>query len=134
MLAEDTAVNKSPSSQATSEDILCTEIHMDSDTPENTRKAETTNDLPPRTTSSSYILDKPRTTEDSFSKEFEDAMNFLQSISLIRGDSMTLQREKERAIQQRNQHQPQASTFRGNQCTTAEKKNKVSNKQVAEEN
>ena len=91
--AEDTPVNKSTSPQATSEDIMCTEIHMDIDTPENTRKAETTSDSPPRTTSSRYILDKPRTTEESFSKDFEDAMNFLQSISPIQGNSMTFQRE-----------------------------------------
>ena len=133
-VAENTPVNKSPSSQATSEEILWTEIQMDIDTPEKTRKAETANDLPPRTTSSHYILDKPRTTEDCFSKEIEDAMNFLQSISPIRGNSMTFQREKERANQQSGQHQPQPTTFRGNQCTTTEKKDRVSNKQDAEEN
>ena len=53
---------------------------MNSDTPENAREMVHADNSPPRTTSSRYILDKPRTTEDSFSKEFEDAMNFLQSI------------------------------------------------------
>ena len=67
----------------TSEEIVCTEVHMSSDTPENARETAKT-DTPPRTTSSRYILDKPKITEDSFSKDFEDAMNFLQSISRIR--------------------------------------------------
>ena len=81
-------------SLAISEEIVCTEVHMSSDTPENARETTKT-DTPPRTTSSRHILDKPKITEDSFSKDFEDAMNFLQSISPIRGNSMTFQREKE---------------------------------------
>ena len=67
---------------------------MSSDTPENTRNTTKTHTIE-RTTSSRYILDKPQITEDSFSKDFEEAMNFLQSISPIRGNSMTFQREKE---------------------------------------
>ena len=82
-VADDLAAFPSPLSQ-TSEDILWTEVHMNSDTPENARETVHADNSPPRTTSSRYILDKPRTTEDSFSKEFEDAMNFLQSISPIR--------------------------------------------------
>ena len=92
---------------------------MDIDTPENVRKAVPTENLSPRTTSSRYILDKPRTTEDSFSKEFEVAMNFPQSIYPIRSIFMTFQREKEQTIlKSSQQQQPQATTKRGNQGTT----------------
>ena len=90
---KETTVCLSPS-VATSEEIVCTEVLMSNDTPENARETTTTA-TPPRTTSSRYILDKQKITEDSFSKDFEDAMNFLQSISPIRGNSMTFQREKE---------------------------------------
>ena len=81
-------------SLASSDEIVCTEVQMSSDTPENTRNTTKTHTIE-RTTSSRYILDKPQITEDSFSKDFEEAMNFLQSISPIRGNSMTFQREKE---------------------------------------
>ena len=50
--------------------------------------------------SSRYILDKPQTTEESFSTNFEEAMNILHSISPVRGISMTLQREKEDTTEQ----------------------------------
>ena len=92
---------------------------MNSDTPENARETVHADNSPPRATSSRYILDKPRTTEDSFSKEFEDAMNFLQSISPIRGNSMTFQREKEQITQKSSKQHSPATTIRDNQHTTA---------------
>ena len=73
--AKDTPVYTSPSPVATSEEIMCTEIHMDTTTPENSRETTTSNVSPSRTTSSRYILDKPRTTEESFSKDFTDAIS-----------------------------------------------------------
>ena len=114
---EGLAVSPSTLSQ-TPEDILCTEVHINSDTPENARETAHTDKSPPRTTSSRYILDKPRITEDSFSKNSEDAMNVLQSISPIRGNSMTFQREKEQISQKSiKQHSPD-TTIRGNQQAT----------------
>ena len=44
-------------------------------------------------------------------------MNFLQSISSIRENSMTFQREKEQITQKSKQHSP-ATTIRDNQHTT----------------
>ena len=131
-VVEDISVNQSPLSQ-TSENILCTEVHMRIDTPENARETVHTENSSPRTTSSRYILDKPRTTEDSFSKELKDAMNFLQSISPIRSNFMTFQREKEQTIQKSTQQQPQATTIRENQDTSAII-GKVNGDQKAEEN
>ena len=58
---------------------MCTEFHMDTATPENTRETNESNTSPLRTTSSRYNLDKPKTTEESFSKNFQEAMSFLQS-------------------------------------------------------
>ena len=124
-VAEEPAAFPSPLSQ-TSEDILSTEVHMNSDTPENARETAQADNSPPRTTSSRYILDEPRTTEDSFSKEFEDAMNFLQSISPIRGNSMTFQKEKEQIAQRSSKQHSPITTTRDNQHTTMmiEKTNK----------
>ena len=117
-VADDPAAFPSPLSQ-TSEDILCTEVHMNSDTPENARETVHADNSPPRTTGSRYILDKPRTTEDSFSKEFEDAMIFLHSISPIRGNSMSFQREKEQISQKPSKQHSPTTTISDNQHTTA---------------
>ena len=57
-----------------------------------------------KTTSSRYILDKPRTNEESFSKDFEEAMNILHAISPVRGISMTFQRERENVTEQTASH------------------------------
>ena len=48
-------------------------------------------------------------TEESFSENFEEAMNLLHAISPARGISMTFQREKENTIEQRNQFEPHAT-------------------------
>ena len=91
---------------------------MNSDTPENARETVQADNSPPRTTNSRYILDKPRTTEDSFSKEFEDAMNFLQSISPIRGNSMTFLSEKEQIARRSSKQHSPITTTRDDQHTT----------------
>ena len=57
-----------------------------------------------KTTSTRYILDKPWTTEESFSKDFEEAMNILHSISPVRGISMTFQRERQNTREQTASH------------------------------
>ena len=86
---------------SSSEEIIITEIHMETATPENTRNESLGNiTAAMKTTSSRYILDKPRTTEESFSKEFEEAMNILHAISPVRGISMTFQRERENTTEQ----------------------------------
>ena len=88
-----------------SEEIMCTEIHMETETPEITSN-DNLNDTTPasKTTSSRYILDKPRTTEESFSKNFEEAMNILHAISPVRGISMTFQREREKVTEKTASH------------------------------
>ena len=90
-------------SQISCEEIICTEIHMEAATPEN-KRYETTSDSTTRIKPSSrYILEKAQTTEESFSKNFEEAMNILHSISPVRGVSMTFQREREYTTEQHEQ-------------------------------
>ena len=92
-------------SLCSSEEIICTELHMETETPENTRNDKLDNTTTAmKTTSSRYILDKPRTTEESFSKDFEEAMNILHAISPVRGISMTFQRERENTTEQTASH------------------------------
>ena len=91
-------------SLSSSEQIMCTEIHMETATPENTRKENLGSTTTAMKTSSRYILDKPRTTEESFSKDFEEAMNILHPISPVRGISMTFQRERENTTEQTTSH------------------------------
>ena len=96
---------------------MCTEKHMETATPENTRNENLGNTTTAmKTTSSRYILDKPRTTKESFSEEamnfqeamifqdFEEAMNILHAISPVRGISMTFQRERENTTEQTVSH------------------------------
>ena len=88
-------------SLSSSEETIITEIHMETATQENTRNESLGNTTAAmKTTSSRYILDKPRTTEESFSKDFEEAMNILHAISPVRGISMTFQRERENTTEQ----------------------------------
>ena len=92
-------------SLSSSEETICTEIHIESATPENTRNKNLDNTTAAmKTTSSRYILDKPRTTEESFSKDFEEAINILHAISPVRGTSMTFQRERENTTEQTASH------------------------------
>ena len=105
-------------SLCSSEEIMCTEIHMETETPESTRNDNLHNITPAeketssrynttpakKTTSSRYILDKPKMTEESFSKNFEEAMNILQAISPVRGISMSFQREREEVTGQTASH------------------------------
>ena len=105
-------------SLCSSEEIMCTEIHMETETPEITRNDDLHNITPAeketssrynttpaeKTTCSRYILDKPKTTEESFSKNFEEAMNILQAISPVRGISMPFQREREEVTDQTASH------------------------------
>ena len=135
--AKDTPVHTSTSPVATSEVIMGTEIHMDTTTPENARETTTSNVSPSRTTSYRYILDKPRITEESFSKDFADATNFLQSISPIRSISMTFHKEKEQIDEHKRHRQPQTTTFMSIHQQKQKKqkeKNEKTNKQEAEEN
>ena len=67
-----------------------------SSTPQSTRDAGKSDNSPLFKPNSQYVLDIPRTTEESFSKNFEEAINILHSISPVRGISMMFQREKER--------------------------------------
>ena len=73
---------------------------METATPENTRHENLSDTTTKMKTSSRYILDKPRTTEESFSKNFEEAMDILHAISPVRGISMTFQRERENTTEQ----------------------------------
>ena len=96
-------------SLCSSEEIMCTEIHMETEIPEITRNDDLHDATPAaKTTSSRYILDKPRTTEETFSKNFEEAMNILHAISPVRGISMTFQRvnEKEKKLRNKLHHTP----------------------------
>ena len=102
---------------------MCTEIHLETETPEITRNDNLHDTTPAaKTTCSRYILDKPRTTEESFGKNFEEAMNILHAISPVRGISMTFQREREEVTEQTASHtaprmekdlQPENTTEKG---------------------
>ena len=74
---------------------MCTEIHVEAATPEKTRCESTSDSTTQIKPCSRYILDKPQTTEESFSKNFEEAMNILQEILPVPGIFMTFQRERE---------------------------------------
>ena len=83
---------------------MCTEIHLERATPENTKHENIDDTSTKIKTSSRYILDKPKTTEESFSKDFEEAMNILHAISPVGGISMTFQRERENTTEQIDSH------------------------------
>ena len=121
-------------SQISSEEIMCVEIHMEEVTPENIRYESTSDSTTQIKPTSRYILDKQQTTEESFSRNIEEAMNILQTISPVRGISMTFHREREDTTEQHKQVVPHAAvqtekdTREENITKTMEKKNKRKDK------
>ena len=112
-------------SLSSSEEIMCTEIHMEAATPENTRHENFSHITTKMKTRSRYILDKTKTTEESFSKNFEESMNILYAISPVRGISMTFQRERGNTTEQIDSHttiQAEKDTQQDNTEKVIEKK------------
>ena len=99
----DILVNKTadtnPSPQISSQEIIWTEIHMDTAIPEKTRDAGTENHLPPTKISSRYAR-KTENNRGVVQQELWESYEHAQSISPVRGNSMTFQWERELITQQ----------------------------------
>ena len=103
---------------------------MDTETPEKTRHIMTEQHSANIATSSRYILDRPKTSEEALSKDCNEAMNILRFISPIRGNSMTFRRERETSNQpyQKNTKDHQDDQRKDDGTKTEEKDKKESNK------